>query len=51
MSVNFSPMKKIDTLKRKQRQPKKETVDFLLRFSKNLENVKGKNRNFLISKN
>lgn len=44
-------MKNIDSLKRKQMQPKKETVDFLLRFSKSVEAVKGKNRKFLISKN
>lgn len=44
-------MKNIDSLKRKQMLPKKETVDFLLRFSKSVDTVKLKNRNLLISKN
>lgn len=44
-------MKKNDSLKVKTLKPKKQTVDFLLSFSKNLEVVKTRNKNYPISKN
>jgi hypothetical protein len=44
-------MKKNDSLKVKTLKPKKQTVDFLLSFSKNLEVAKIKNKNYSISKN
>ncbi len=44
-------MKKNDSLKVKTLKPKKQTVDFLLSFSKNLEIAKIKNKNYSISKN
>lgn len=44
-------MKNIDSLKRKQMLPKKETVKFLLRFSKSVETVALQDRKILISKN
>lgn len=47
----FSPMKKNDSLKTKSLKPKKQTIDFLLSFSKNLEVVKIKNKPIHLSKN
>ncbi len=44
-------MRKNDSLKVKTLKPKKETIDFLLSFSKNLEIVKIKNKNYPITKN
>ncbi len=44
-------MKKNDSLKVKTLKPKKETIDFLLNFSKNLEVLKIKDKNYPISKN
>lgn len=44
-------MKKNDSLKVKTLKPKKQTIDFLLSFSKSLEIAKGKTANFPISKN
>ncbi len=44
-------MKKNDSLKVKTLKPKKQTVDFLLNFSKNLGIVKIKDKNYSISKN
>ncbi|CAM2774929.1 hypothetical protein CHFL109739_00320 [Chryseobacterium flavum] len=44
-------MKKNDSLKVKTLKPKKQTIDFLLNFSKNLEIVKSKSKNYPISKN
>lgn len=44
-------MRKNDSLKVKTLKPKKQTIDFLLSFSKNLEIVKNKNKNYPISKN
>ncbi|EJL71117.1 hypothetical protein [Chryseobacterium populi] len=44
-------MKKNDSLKVKALKPKKQTIDFLLNFSKSLEIVKAKNKNYPISKN
>jgi len=44
-------MKKNDSLKVKTLKPKKQTIDFLLNFSKNLEIVKIKSKNYPISKN
>lgn len=44
-------MKKNDSLKVKTLKPKKQTIDFLLNFSKNLEVTKIKNKNYSISKN
>ncbi len=44
-------MKKNDTLKRKNLKPKKETIDFLLRFSRSVEVLKTKNKSFPITKN
>ncbi|WP_262483922.1 hypothetical protein [Chryseobacterium sp. ERMR1:04] len=44
-------MKKNDSLKVKALKPKKETIDFLLNFSKNIDVAKTKSKNYLISKN
>lgn len=44
-------MKSNDSLKTKSLKPKKETIDFLLRFSKNLEAIKIKNNLCQITKN
>lgn len=44
-------MKKNDSLKVKTLKPKKQTIDFLLNYSKSLEVVSTKNKNFPISKN
>ncbi|MFN1218624.1 MULTISPECIES: hypothetical protein [Chryseobacterium] len=44
-------MKKNDSLKVKTLKPKKQTIDFLLNYSKSLEMVKAKNKNFPVSKN
>lgn len=47
----FSPMKKNDSLKLKSLKPKKQTIDFLLSFSKSLDVVKIKNNHYHLSKN
>lgn len=45
-------MKKNDTLTTKALMPKKEIIDFLLNYSKNIEVVKTKNKKtILVSKN
>ena len=44
-------MKNIDSLKMKSLKPKKETIDFLLRYSKNLEAVEVKKVRHVVSKN
>ena len=44
-------MKNLDTLKAKTLYPKKETVLFLLQFSKSLTIFKTKEKKYLISKN
>jgi hypothetical protein len=44
-------MKNNDSLKLKSLKPKKQTIDFLLNFSKNLEVVKIKNNHIHLSKN
>ncbi|MBP1166832.1 MULTISPECIES: hypothetical protein [Chryseobacterium] len=44
-------MKKNDSLKVKTLKPKKQTIDFLLNFSKSLEIVKSKSKNYPITKN
>ncbi len=44
-------MKNNDSLKAKSLKPKKQTIDFLLSFSKSLEVVKVKNSHLHISKN
>jgi hypothetical protein len=44
-------MKKNDSLKVKTLKPKKQTIDFLLNFSKSLEIVESKSKNYPISKN
>jgi hypothetical protein len=44
-------MKKNDSLKVKTLKPKKQTIDFLLNYSKSLELVKTKSKNFPLSKN
>ncbi|PJJ64815.1 hypothetical protein CLV73_3184 [Chryseobacterium geocarposphaerae] len=44
-------MKKNDSLKVKALKPKKETIEFLLSYSKSLEIVKTKAKNYPISKN
>ncbi|MCS3532358.1 hypothetical protein M2373_003778 [Chryseobacterium sp. JUb7] len=44
-------MRKNDSLKVKTLKPKKQTIDFLLNFSKGLEIVKTKNKNYPINKN
>ena len=45
-------MKKIDTLTTKALMPKKEIINFLLNYSKNIQSLKTKNRKvILVSKN
>jgi len=44
-------MKNNDSLKTKSLKPKKQTIDFLLNFSKNLDVVKIKNHHCHLSKN
>ncbi|SFK23486.1 hypothetical protein SAMN05421692_3774 [Chryseobacterium indologenes] len=44
-------MKKNDSLKVKTLKPKKQTIDFLLNFSKSIEIVKSKSKNYPIQKN
>ncbi|MBB6333161.1 hypothetical protein HNP24_004185 [Chryseobacterium sediminis] len=44
-------MKKNDSLKVKTLKPKKQTINFLLNFSKSLEVVKGKGKNYPVLKN
>lgn len=45
------PMKNIDTLKQRSLKPKKQTVKTLLDFSRSVEVIQTKQKNFLISKN
>lgn len=44
-------MKKIDLLSKKTLLPEKETINFILAFSKNVAVLKNKKKTFLISKN
>ena len=44
-------MKKNDTLNEKLLKPKKQTIDFLLSYSKNLAVLKTKSKNLTVSKN
>lgn len=44
-------MKENDTLKEKVLNPKKQTIDFLIQYSRSIKMVKGKRKSFLISKN
>ena len=44
-------MKKNDTLKTELLKPKKQTIDFLLSFSKSIEVLKFQSRIHLVSKN
>ena len=44
-------MKKFDILSKQDLLPKKETINFILAFSKNVAVVKNKRKTFLISKN
>ncbi|WP_291881299.1 hypothetical protein [Chryseobacterium sp.] len=44
-------MKKNDSLKVKALKPKKETIEFLLSYSKSLEIIKTKAKNYPITKN
>lgn len=44
-------MKENDALKEKVLKPKKQTIDFLIQYSRSIEMVKGKRKSFLISKN
>lgn len=44
-------MKNNDSLKAKSLKPKKQTIDFLLNFSKSLEVIKVKDSSIHISKN
>ncbi|WP_262483854.1 hypothetical protein [Chryseobacterium sp. Leaf180] len=44
-------MKNNDSLKMKSLKPKKETIDFLLRYSKNIEVVEIKKVRHVLSKN
>lgn len=44
-------MKKIDTFNFKKLKPRKETVEFILNFSKSLEFVKTKQGQFVLVKN
>jgi hypothetical protein len=44
-------MKKLYPLSKKPLLPKKETINMLLAFSKNLAVIKNKNKTFIISKN
>lgn len=44
-------MKKIDTLNEKRLKPKKQTIDFLLRYSQSIQVIKLKSKNLIVSKN
>lgn len=44
-------MKKFDTLNKKLLKPRKQTVDFLLNFSKSTTVLKTKTKSIVISKN
>ncbi len=44
-------MKKNDSLKVKTLKPKKQTIDFLLSYSKSLDVLKIKDKNYPVSKN
>lgn len=44
-------MKKNDSLKTKMLKPKKKTIDFLLKFSKNIDVVKVSDKYYHVSKN
>lgn len=44
-------MKKIDSLNTKTLKPKKETIQFLLNFSKSIEIVKTKTNKVIVNKN
>lgn len=44
-------MKKNDTLNEKLLKPKKETINFLLNYSKSIGVLKSKGRNYIVSKN
>lgn len=44
-------MKKIDTLNEKLLTPKKQTIDFLLSYSKSIAVLKSKTKNQIVSKN
>lgn len=44
-------MKNIDTLNEKLLKPKKETVEFLLSYSKSIAVLRTKSKNLIISKN
>ena len=44
-------MKKFDTLSKTPLLPNKETINFLLAFSKNVAVLKNKKKTFLVSKN
>ena len=44
-------MKKNDTLNAKLLKPKKQTIDFLIQFSKSIQVLKAKNLYLVISKN
>lgn len=44
-------MKKIDTLNEKLLKPKKQTIDFLLSYSKSITVLKSKTKNQIVSKN
>jgi len=44
-------MRKNDSLKVTTLKPKKETIEFLLNYSKNIDVVKTKSKNYPISKN
>lgn len=51
LSEMLQPMKKNDTLNEKLLKPKKNTVDFLLNYSRNLKVLNGRSTNYLVSKN
>ncbi|MBB5332165.1 MULTISPECIES: hypothetical protein [Chryseobacterium] len=44
-------MKKFDILNEKLLKPKKQTIDFLLSYSRNIEVVKTKSKIHIVSKN
>lgn len=44
-------MKKIDSLNKKILKPRKQTIDFLLSFSKSIDVIQIREKNYLISKN
>lgn len=44
-------MKKIDTLNEKLLKPKKQTIDFILSYSKSIAVLKSKTKNQIVSKN